>query len=142
MRNLRLLDLYRCTVPAIVKYFGGIGDHETGVFEVPSKIDKAPMRVIASNGLEWDHVSVSRRNRTPNWAEMAQIKDLFFHDDETVMQLHVPASDHINDHPHCLHLWRPHKMAIPRPPACLVGGMSRDEAIKEISRLMAGGMTL
>jgi hypothetical protein len=142
VRNLRLLDRYRCTGPAIVKYFGGIGDHETGVFEVPSKIDKAPMRVIASNGLEWDHVSVSRRNRTPNWAEMAQIKDLFFHDDETVMQLRVPASDHINDHPHCLHLWRPHKTAIPRPPSCLVGGMSRDEANAEINRLVAGGMTL
>jgi hypothetical protein len=38
---------------------------------------------------------------------MAFVKRLFFRDDETAMQLHVPASDHVNQHPYCLHLWRP-----------------------------------
>jgi len=69
----------------------------------------------------WDHVSVSRANRCPNWPEMEHVKRLFFQDTETAMQLHVPAADHINNHPYCLHLWRPHGVEIPRPPAIFVG---------------------
>jgi hypothetical protein len=49
------------------------------------------------------------------------MKRLFFREDETAMQLHVPATDHINCHPHCLHLWRPTEVEIPRPPAIMVG---------------------
>lgn len=121
MRNLRLLDIYRDTSPEVVRYYGGAGDEECGVFTVPSVIDKAPLRVIASAGEGWDHVSVSRRNRCPNWHEMEQVKNLFFGPHETAMQLHVPAAEHINCHPNCLHLWRPQSGEIPRPPGWMVG---------------------
>lgn len=33
----------------------------------------------------------------------------------------VPKRDHINCHPHCLHLWRPLKGRIPLPPSEMVG---------------------
>lgn len=79
------------------------------------------LRVIASEGEDWDHVSVSTETRTPTWDEMEFIRGLFFGDEETVMQLSVPRSEHINNHPHCLHLWRPQKATIPRPPGILVG---------------------
>lgn len=69
------------------------------------------LRVIASDGLGWDHVSVSRPDRCPTWDEMAFVKKQFFHADETVMQLHVPEAAHINCHPFCLHLWRPQTQA-------------------------------
>lgn len=121
MRNLHLLDVYRETGPEIVRLWGFVGDDTCGMFHVPSIIDRAPIRVIASSGEGWDHVSVSRQNRCPNWPEMEHIKRLFFADDETAMQLHVPPSDHINCHPYCLHLWRPHGVNIPRPPAYMVG---------------------
>ena len=53
---------------------------------------------------------------------MEHVKRAFFKDDETAMQLHVPPSDHVNHHPHCLHLWRPNDgRDIPRPPAIFVG---------------------
>lgn len=78
------------------------------------------LAVIASWEGGWDHVSVSRRDRTPTWGEMETIKRLFFADDETAMQLHVPVSDHINNHPYCLHLWRPHGETIPMPPKWMV----------------------
>jgi hypothetical protein len=91
------------------------------MFHLPSPIDKAPLRVVASSGEGWDHVSVSRQNRCPNWPEMEFIKRAFFKDDETAMQLHVPPSDHISIHPFCLHLWRPHGVEIPRPPSIMVG---------------------
>jgi hypothetical protein len=49
------------------------------------------------------------------------VRRLFFKDNETVMQLHVPVGEHISFHPYCLHLWRPHGVEIPRPPNELVG---------------------
>lgn len=76
--------------------------------------------IIASWVDGWDHVSVSRKDRCPTWDEMETVKRLFFTDDETAMQLHVPPSDHINVHPYCLHLWRPHGAAIPMPPQGMV----------------------
>lgn len=119
MRDLRVLDAYRL-IAVEVELYGGISGHGNGVFELPSPIDGQSLRVIASNGDGWDHVSVSRANRCPNWPEMEFIKRRFFKDDETVMQLHVPPSEHINFHPNCLHLWRPHNTTIPRPPPWMV----------------------
>jgi len=92
-----------------------------GAWAVPSRIDGKPLRIIASWGMGWDHVSVSRQNRCPNWDEMEQVAALFFEPTETAMQLHVPAADHISFHPFCLHWWRPQGRAIPRPPNALVG---------------------
>lgn len=76
--------------------------------------------VQSSVGGGWEHVSVhakeNGRNRCPTWDEMAWIKDRFWRDDETVMQLHVPGDDHVNLHTTTLHLWRPINHLIPRPP--------------------------
>lgn len=69
----------------------------------------------------WEHVSISLRNRCPNWQEMCFVKDLFFGDDEVVMQLHPAKKDYVNQHPYCLHLWKPMQGFIPLPPSILVG---------------------
>lgn len=79
------------------------------------------LAVIASDGMEWEHVSVSLDSRTPNWREMCFIKDLFWEKDATVIQYHPAESEYINNHEHCLHLWRPSKEKIPVPPSILVG---------------------
>lgn len=120
MRNLRLLEMYRDRAAARDIY-GWEGDETCGAFRVPSPIDGQTLAVIASSGAGWDHVSVSRSNRCPNWPEMEYIKRAFFKNDETAMQLHVPEADHINRMPYCLHLWRPHNAEIPRPPGWMVG---------------------
>ena len=91
-----------------------------GWWSMRSPLDDRELRVIASWGDDWDHVSVSRRVRTPTWREMEHVRMLFFRPDEVAMQLHVPAADHINIHPYCLHMWRPHKLAIPMPPGWMV----------------------
>lgn len=80
------------------------------------------IRVIASSGDGWEHVSVSLESRTPNWNEMEFVKRSFFEPHETVLQYHVPELDHVNCHPYCLHLWKPWYGTIPRPPNYLVGG--------------------
>ncbi len=79
------------------------------------------LKVLASNGMGWDHVSVSTKRRCPTWADMEFVKRLFFLPGETAMQLHVPPDDHVNCHPFVLHLWRPNDWReIPRPPPILV----------------------
>jgi hypothetical protein len=117
MRDLRVLDAYRVNADRV---YGWSGDETCGAFALPSPIDGQPLRVLASSGDGWDHVSVSRGSRCPNWPEMEFIRHRFFRDDETVMQLHVPKAEHINCHPYTLHLWRPLEVNIPRPPGWMV----------------------
>ncbi len=69
----------------------------------------------------WEHVSVSTRRRPPNWQEMCFVKDLFWEPEECVVQFHPPRSEYVNNHPHCLHLWRNKNAAFPLPPSILVG---------------------
>lgn len=90
-----------------------------GLFEVP--FESYVLRIIASDGEGWEHVSVSLNNRTPNWREMSFVKDLFWDETDCVMQLHPPKSEYINNHPYCLHLWRPIGKEIPIPDSLLVG---------------------
>lgn len=72
--------------------------------------------VIASWGGGWDHVSVSFKDRSPMWAEMCQVKDVFFAPEECVIEYHPAKSEYINTHPYCLHMWRPQGLEIPTPP--------------------------
>lgn len=126
MRNLNIHNACR------VRDRGFVGDETCGAFIFPSKIDGQDLRVIASSDCGWDHVSISRTNRCPNWPEMEYIRRLFFRDDEAVMQYHAPIADYVDGskfgHPYCLHLWRPHAAPLPTPPKWMVGGMSPAEA--------------
>ncbi len=79
------------------------------------------LKIIWSNGMGWEHVSVSRRSRTPSYEDMDWVKRNWWSEDACVMQLHVAAKDHINHHPYCLHLWRPMNEVIPAPPSIMVG---------------------
>jgi hypothetical protein len=100
---------------------------DAGAFQIPSPVDARPLRCMVSAGrldprVTWDHVSASRADRCPNWEEMDFLARLFFRPDETAMQLHVPHTEHVNYHPHCLHLWRPTGLKkIPVPPSWMVG---------------------
>lgn len=64
------------------------------------------LRVICSDEMGWDHVSVSLENRTPTWAEMCFIKNLFFDESETVIQYYPKKSKYINVNPYVLHMWK------------------------------------
>jgi len=79
------------------------------------------LSVIFSDGLGWEHVSVSTPGRCPNWEEMCFIKHLFWSADDIVIQYHPPESEYVNVHRYCLHLWRPEGLPIPIPPRYLVG---------------------
>jgi hypothetical protein len=103
-------------------------DGNNGAFLIESGI--IHLNVVVSDGADWlasgfpppvwEHVSVSHRARCPTWDEMDWVKRLFFRDDETVLQFHVPRTEHVNRHNFCLHLWRPVGVIVPRPPlACI-----------------------
>lgn len=95
-----------------------------GAFQIPR--GGIILRVVSSDGsgwteqgldgTPWEHVSVSTEHRCPRWEEMEFVRHLFWSEDETVIQFHVPAADHVNIHDHVLHLWRPIGISIPRPP--------------------------
>ena len=84
------------------------------------------LKIIASDGIDpqakdWEHVSVSTPARCPNWLEMCFVKDLFWHDEEVVVQFHPPKSEYVNYHPFALHLWRHRVNPITTPPYYLIG---------------------
>lgn len=89
------------------------------------------LKVVCSDGTDWtasklpppawEHVSVSCQTRCPTWEEMDFVKRIFWRDDELIVQFHVPRSQHINYHEHCLHMWRLVDRAFPQPPAICVG---------------------
>lgn len=79
------------------------------------------LRVLATDQMGWEHVSVSLKSRCPTWEEMCFVKSLFWDDEDCVMQLHPPRSQWVNNHRYCLHLWRPLDADIPQPPGFLVG---------------------
>lgn len=77
--------------------------------------------VIASDGMGWEHVSVSRKDRCPTWEEMCQVKAIFWDEEDCVVQYHPPRSEYVNHHKNCLHLWRPVGVDFPRPDFLMVG---------------------
>lgn len=116
MKNLRQYNQYR------VKLWGMYGDNSNGKFIIPRKNKSGYYQVIASDGLDWDHVSISLLDSQKNpierclrWEEMCEIKEMFFLNTETVVQIHPKKEDYINDHPYVLHLWRPNNMSMPLP---------------------------
>jgi len=109
-----------------------------GAFSLPSPIPGHQLFIIASDGSDWDecglsgepweHVSIhceaGRRVRVPTWIEMCAIKDLFWDDEDVVIQFHPRKSEYVNNHEATLHLWRPTASVLPTPPAITVGILS------------------
>jgi len=74
------------------------------------------MIVIASDKGGWEHLSASLSHRCPTWDEMCILKKIFWDETDCVVQYHPPASQYVNNHPHCLHLWRCVDQPFPLPP--------------------------
>ena len=117
MKDLNTLNQYRLRDHERV-YYGSTGDGGNGMFKV--YVGGKAFFVVASNGGGWEHVSVSHHKRCPTWDEMCAIKDMFFNPEETVIQYHPAKSQYVNNHPNCLHLWRPLEQEIPCPPKIYV----------------------
>lgn len=60
---------------------------------------------IMENGEKFLHVSVSRRSRLPSWDDLKRVKAAFIGEEREAVHVLPKASDYINLHPYCLHLW-------------------------------------
>lgn len=112
------LDKYRLHHP----YFGVIPDNGfDGYYQM--MMNAVPIQILASSGYGWEHVSVSILGGMlpPSWNIMCKVKDLFWGKEVWVCQFHPPEAEYVNNHPGCLHLWRPLEATLPTPPSVLVG---------------------
>lgn len=76
-----------------------------GLIELPTGVRGSV--VAGRNEDGWEHVSVELfARRLPNWEEMCFIKDVFWDDEEEVVQIHPKKSHYVNM-VEALHLWRP-----------------------------------
>lgn len=101
-----------------------------GYFSFYFRGTKHQVTVIASDGMGWEHVSVTvGANKPPTWELMCVVKNMFWDDEDCVVQYHPPKSSYINNHPHCLHLWKPIDKEIPIPDSILVGIKDRNVII-------------
>jgi hypothetical protein len=127
------LDQFRLRVGPITSPNGAT----YGAFQIPlaGPSGIVVLNCIASDGFDgtkdwrWEHVSChavdfagtkAMAQRIPSWTEMDYLKDLFWNQEETVVQYHVPKSKHINHNEHVLHLWRPKGFEFQLPPKELV----------------------
>lgn len=132
MHPARKVNQWRHRVPNS-PYDTTEADGMNGAFIIPLD-ERTVAECIVSDGscpdaqalaVEWEHVSVKIREksgltRIPTWKEMCRIKELFFTDDEAVIQIHPRKSEYVNVHPHVLHLWRPKDGELRLPPRICV----------------------
>lgn len=99
----------------------------SGLFEIP--LEEGLAICIASDGgldptTSWEHVSihmkVDGKDETPTWDEMCELKNIFWDEEDCVVQFHPPKSQYVNRHPHTLHLWRQSGSNFPTPPMIMV----------------------
>lgn len=130
---MKFPEHYRQSGPWLMRWDSKPGD-PFGLFIMKRHGEK--IKMVASSGFEpeevdgsdeetlkvgqWEHVSVSLEHRCPTWEEMCIVKNLFWDEEETVIQIHPPRSQYVNYHPFCLHLWR-YRGIMPAPPAIAVG---------------------
>jgi hypothetical protein len=109
------------------------GDNFGAFQDVPGPCGEK-LNVFVSDGTlpgdGWEHVSVSLsrvgKARLPNWEEMCFVKNLFWDEEDCVVQFHPPKSEHVNNY-RVLHLWRYLTLDFPRPPKEAVGVQSLGE---------------
>ncbi len=118
-KNLDHLKQYSVPHPIFKEYGEGL----CGFFIMSSPCcNHTLLRIQSSDGKGWDHVSIStNKKRMPNWEEMCFVKDLFFDEEETVIQFHPKKTEYINQCENCLHLWRMQGVQHELPPSFLVG---------------------
>lgn len=131
MSNWNFLEQHRVTKSTHGiddRYISDSGYGFNGMFRIPK--DGKIIRCVASDGSDvpddkwkWQHVSVSIEGdpHPPKWNLMCWVKDLFWDDEDWVVQFHPAKSQYVNYHQACLHLWRPLAQILPVPDSLMVG---------------------
>jgi hypothetical protein len=83
---------------------------------------KTKLFCIASDGLGWEHVSVTLKTfkKAPTWSMMCYVKSKFWGPEDCVIQFHPPKKEYVNIYEGCLHLWRKSGVNIETPDQTMV----------------------
>lgn len=78
--------------------------------ECPTFSSSCGLFVTITQGVEqdkhiWIHVSISRKKREPSYYDLCDVKKIFLGENAMAYLLFPPTREHVNIHPHCLHLW-------------------------------------
>ena len=124
MSNWPFLEQHRVTKPTTgipTQYITDSSWGFCGMFRFTA--NNQFVRCVVSDGEGWKHVSVSVEGdtRPPKWETMCAVKDLFWEEEDWVMQFHPAHSEYVNHHPGCLHLWEPTELEFPKPRSIMVG---------------------
>lgn len=131
MRSALHPSLERARVKEPAEFASEPDSGPMGFFVLPGPCGER-LKIVSSDGRDWpeiglpppawEHVSVSLLKagrafyREPNWKEMCFVKELFWEDEERVIQYHPKKSEYVNVHDRTLHLWRPVGVDLPMPP--------------------------
>ena len=81
-----------------------MGGSRTGIIELNGTRTSV---IVGRNEDGWEHVSIMKKShKLPTWDEMCLIKDIFWSEEEEVVQIHPRQSEYVNI-TDALHLWRP-----------------------------------
>lgn len=75
-------------------------------FDLPNG-RKVAVNAFLFNAQAWIHASVSCASELPTYDDLCALKAGVFGPDGYAAQVFVPAAEHVNIHPNCLHLWGP-----------------------------------
>jgi hypothetical protein len=60
---------------------------------------------IEQDGKRWQHVSLARPDRLPDYDDLTFVKRHWIGEDKYAYQVFPPKAKHVNIHPNCLHLF-------------------------------------
>lgn len=121
---MKFPEQFRWKNTPVQKFSSKEGD-PYGFFIIPEHhANGRDLKIMACDGAEtgWEHVSVSVPNssKPPSWDEMCKVKSLFWEPSECVVQFHPAASEYVNVHNGCLHLWKCVHTEFPTPEKIMV----------------------
>lgn len=103
---------------------------QDGIFQIychyTDPITRKDYIVKFTQGFGWEHLSVSTRNKIPDWDVMCKLKEIFWRDDECCVEFHPKKEDYVNNHETCLHIWKQIGKEYEMPPSILVGFKDMD----------------
>ena len=101
---MRPEEEYKKKVMWVKNPIANMGGSRTGIIELNGVQTSV---IVGRNEDGWEHVSIMKKCRKlPTWDEMCQIKDMFWDEEEEVVQIHPKKSEYVNI-AEALHLWRP-----------------------------------
>lgn len=85
----------------VVQPFGPDGAKGTRANSASVIVTRADLE---GNGVDWTHASIAGAERLPSYGDLVELHRWVF-GDGWAYQVFAPPADHVNIHPHALHLW-------------------------------------